>query len=87
MEHKEITQLKRVRLAHKKTLTDTAAAIGIDAGNLSRIENGQVPEPATAEKIVRYFRSLPPVFDDQNRMVVISELQILYPDKYGRAEA
>lgn len=39
--------IRKVRKAQKRTLEDLAAAIGTDAGNLSRIEHGkqQITEP------------------------------------------
>jgi transcriptional regulator with XRE-family HTH domain len=66
--------LNPVKAARKKrgqTLTQVAAAIGTDAGNLSRIENGkQRPSLEMAEKLAQHFG------------YEISEIQILYPQRF-----
>jgi transcriptional regulator with XRE-family HTH domain len=63
--------LKAARLKCSQTLTQVAEAVGTDAGNLSRIENGkQRPSPDMAEKLARHFG------------YAITEIQILYPERF-----
>ena len=48
--------LKRARLAHGLTLEQVATAVGIDTGNLSRIERGaQVPSVARTARLAKFF--------------------------------
>ncbi|MCM8595156.1 helix-turn-helix transcriptional regulator [Accumulibacter sp.] len=63
--------IKAARLKCGQTLTQVAKAIGTDAGNLSRIENGkQRASPDMAEKLARHFG------------YAITEIQILYPERF-----
>ena len=53
------------------SLVEVARLVGIDAGNLSRIERGiQVPALEIAERIAELFRPS------------LSEMQILYPSRF-----
>lgn len=62
--------LKQARLKKEQTLQFVANAVGIDTGNLSRIERGlQVPSKELAEKLVNHF-------DNE-----VTELQIIYPER------
>ena len=62
--------LKQARLKREQTLQHVANAVGIDTGNLSRIERGlQVPSKELAEKLVKHF-------DNE-----VTETQIIYPDR------
>jgi transcriptional regulator with XRE-family HTH domain len=68
--------LKQARLRRNITLNEVSAAIGASTGNLSRIENGlQKARPKLAEKLARYFGH------------EITEIQILYPERYSPADA
>lgn len=69
------TPLKQVRIAKKVTLAEVASAVECHHGHLSRIENGAQCSPELAEKLVKYFGSR-----------VISELKILYPERYMTTE-
>lgn len=70
------TPLKTTRLRRRATLADVAAAVGASTGNLSRIENGlQKARPKLAEKLATYFGH------------EITEIQILYPERYSPADA
>ena len=63
--------VKVARLKCGQTLTQVADAVGTDAGNLSRIENGkQRASPDMAEKLARHFG------------YAITEIQILYPERF-----
>lgn len=54
------------------TLQQVANAVGIDTGNLSRIERGhQVPSKELAEKLVKFF--------DND----VTETQIIYPERFA----
>lgn len=62
--------LKQARLARGLTLEQVASGVGIDTGNLSRIERGlQVPSKELAEAPVKYF-------DNE-----VNETQIIYPER------
>jgi transcriptional regulator with XRE-family HTH domain len=51
-----ISPLKKARLSREQTLQFVADAVGIDTGNLSRIERGiQVPSKDLTEKLAQYF--------------------------------
>ncbi len=66
--------LKTVRLKRGQTLTEVAVAVGTDAGNMSRIENGkQKASPDMAEKLCKHFGG------------EITEIQILYPERFATA--
>ncbi len=68
--------LKQARLRRNATLTEVSLAVGTDNGNLSRIENGlQKARPKLAEKLAHYFGH------------EITEIQILYPERYSPADA
>lgn len=59
----------------KQTLADVSRAIGIDPANLSRIETKKQPaSPELAERLTKHYGS------------GISELEILYPDRFGEGE-
>ena len=64
--------LKQVRLKREKTLQEVANAVGIDTGNLSRIERGlQVPSKDLTEKLAKFF-------DNE-----VTETQIIYPERFA----
>lgn len=64
--------LKQARLKLKLTLQQVANAVGIDTGNLSRIERGlQVPSKELAERLVKFF-------DNE-----VTETQIIYPERFS----
>jgi len=68
--------LKAVRTKRGQTLTEVALAVGTDAGNMSRIENGkQKASAAMAAKLAKHFGH------------EITELQILYPERYTSTAA
>ena len=63
--------LRQVREGKGQTIVEVCHAIGIDPGNLSRIENGkQKPSTEVAEKLANYFGK------------EITEMQILYPERF-----
>lgn len=67
----QATPLKAMRKARSQTLEVVAAAVGTDAGNLSRIENNkQKASPEMAEKLAKHFG------------YAITEIQILYPERF-----
>ena len=67
--------LKLARLSREQTLHQVAEALGIDTGNLSRIERGtQVPSKELAEKLANYFGN------------GLTEMQIIYPERYVEPE-
>ena len=67
----QATPLKAMRKARNQTLEAVAAAVGTDAGNLSRIENSkQKASPELAEKLAKHFG------------YAITEIQILYPERF-----
>ena len=64
--------IKTIRLKRGQTLTQVARAIGTDAGNLSRVENGkQKPSPRMAARLAQHFG------------YEITEIQILYPERFA----
>lgn len=64
--------LKQARLMRQLTLQQVADAVGIDTGNLSRIERGlQVPSKDLAERLVRHYGG------------EITETQIIYPERFA----
>lgn len=68
------TPLRKMRVEKKLTISEVAIATQLDVGNLSRIERGiQAPSLETAEKLAQYFNGK------------ISEMQILYPQRYMSA--
>lgn len=67
-----ITPLRAIRCSKKLRLIDVARAVGIDTGNLSRIERGvQKPSLLLAESLSCFFDGS------------INELQILYPERFN----
>jgi transcriptional regulator with XRE-family HTH domain len=63
--------LRILRKSQGKTLSEVALAIHLDVGNLSRIERGlQVASLDVAERLAVFFQGQ------------ISELEILYPQRY-----
>lgn len=67
--------LRNARLKREKTLQEVATAVGIDTGNLSRIERGeQIPNKDLAEKLVNYYGN------------EVSELQIIYPERFASGD-
>lgn len=69
------TPLRKMRVENGLTISEVAMATKIDVGNLSRIERGiQVTSLETAEKLVRFFGGK------------LSEMQILYPQRYTKAD-
>lgn len=68
------TPLQIVRKKLKFTLHDVAVPVGLDPGNLSRIERRkQGVTPDVAEKLSRFYKE---------KGGDISELEILYPERY-----
>ncbi|MBS0967732.1 XRE family transcriptional regulator [Chimaeribacter arupi] len=68
------TPLRKMRVEKGLTISEVAIATQIDVGNLSRIERGiQVTSLETAEKLSKFFKGK------------ISEMQILYPQRYMTA--
>jgi len=66
------TPLRKARQEIGRTLKEVAEAVGTDPGNLSRIERGsQLATVEMAEKLAKYYGGR------------ITELQILYPARYG----
>ena len=69
------TPLRQARERRNLTIQQVAAAVGIDTGNLSRIERGlQVPSKELTEKLAKYFGG------------EITELQIIYPERFAAGE-
>lgn len=70
------TPLRQWRTQRRLTLTEVASAVGIDTGNLSRIELGkQKASTALAAKLAERFKGQ------------ITEMQILYPKRYVQPAA
>jgi transcriptional regulator with XRE-family HTH domain len=68
--------IKTLRLKRGQTLAHVAQAIGTDAGNLSRVENGkQKPSTWMAARLARHFG------------YEITEIQILYPERFADSHA
>lgn len=66
------TPLRQARESRNLTIQQVAAAVGINSGNLSRIERGrQVPSKDLTEKLSRYF-------DNE-----VTETQIIYPERFA----
>lgn len=64
--------LKKARLKREQTLQEVADAVGIDTGNLSRIERGlQVPSKELAEKLAKHFDNS------------VTETEIFYPERFA----
>lgn len=65
------TPLRLVRKRREMTIVQVAMAVGLDPGNLSRIERGcQTPSKDVAEKLANFFGN------------EITEIHILYPERY-----
>lgn len=68
--------LRQAREAKGQTIVEVSRAVGTDPGNLSRIENGkQRASTEIAERLAKHFAP------------DISEMQILYPERYISAPA
>ncbi len=64
--------LRKARLRRGLALRTVGRSVGLDAGSLSRIENGlQKARPKLAERLACYFGH------------ELSEIQILYPERYN----
>jgi len=69
------TPLRRVRERRGETIQQVALAVGVDSGNLSRIERGvQVPGRSLTEKLANYFGN------------EVTETQIIYPERFTEPE-
>ena len=69
------TPLLQARERRNLTIQQVAAAVGIDSGNLSRIERGiQVPSKDLTEKLAQYFNG------------EVTETQIIYPERFAAGE-
>lgn len=69
------TPLRRAREQSGETIQQVAAAVGVDSGNLSRIERGvQVPGRELTEKLAKYF---------DNK---VTETQIIYPERFAEPD-
>ncbi|MBD2797701.1 helix-turn-helix transcriptional regulator [Xenorhabdus sp. 18] len=65
------TPLRKIRLKNNFTITEVAAAVNCDVGNLSRLERGiQAPSLEMAEKLSQFYKGM------------IDEMQILYPQRF-----
>jgi putative transcriptional regulator len=68
------TPLRRMRESAGKTIVEVGRSVGVDPGNLSRIENGkQKASTELAEKLAKFFEGS------------ITELEILYPERFETA--
>lgn len=66
--------IREIRKRKGQTLAQVAEAVGTDAGNMSRIENGrQKASLAMAAKLASHFD------------YEITEMQILYPERFQDA--
>ena len=65
------TPLSKLRRSVGVTLTEVSAAIDLNTGNISRLENGlNRASPETAAKLVAYFKG------------AINELHLIYPERF-----
>jgi transcriptional regulator with XRE-family HTH domain len=63
--------LRQIRERKGQTIVEVSRAVSIDPGNLSRVENGkQKASTELAEKLAQHFGN------------EISEMEILYPDRF-----
>lgn len=70
------TPLRIAREGRGLTILKVAGELGLDPGNLSRIERGaQVPSLDVAEQLAKFFDGK------------VTEMQILYPKRYLQATA
>lgn len=68
------TPLRRARERCGLTIQQLASSVGIDPGNLSRIERGiQVPGRDLAQRLSRHFDG------------ALTEMEIIYPERYADA--
>lgn len=68
--------LRRARELAGKTIVEVGRSVGVDPGNLSRIENGkQKASTELAEKLAKYFDG------------GITEIEILYPERFNVSPA
>lgn len=67
-------KLREARKRRKLTLQQVGQAVGIDVGNLSRIERGQqVPTPALAGRLYEFYEgqvNWPDIFHVEYRSIV-----------------
>lgn len=67
-----ISPLRQARENRSLTIQQVATAVGIDSGNLSRIERGrQVPSKELTEKLAKFFNN------------EVTETQIIYPERFA----
>jgi transcriptional regulator with XRE-family HTH domain len=67
----EQTPLRKIRRFRGMSQMQVAARVGINQSHFSKIERGDVkPTPEVAEKLARFFGH------------AITELEILYPERY-----
>ena len=67
-----ITPLRQARERRDLTIQQVASAVGIDSGNLSRIERGiQVPSKDLTTKLAKYFEG------------EVTETQIIFPERFA----
>ena len=67
------TPLRAARKARGETLQQVGAAVGIDTGNLSRIERGlSAPSLALTERLVKHFSG------------AVTAVEILWPEQERR---
>jgi transcriptional regulator with XRE-family HTH domain len=67
-----MTPLKHIRKSRGMTAAGVAAALSMDQGHYTKIENGASTSAATAAKIAAYFAP------------AITEIHVLYPDRFPR---
>jgi transcriptional regulator with XRE-family HTH domain len=67
----DVSPIRQVRKQRGQTIEQVAAAVGTDAGNMSRIERlMQRPSLEMAEKLAKHFG------------YAITEMEILYPKRF-----
>lgn len=70
-----MSPLRRARTSRSKTLAEVGREVGIDPGNLSRIERGeQMPSKEVLAAIVEYFTG------------EITEAHVLFPERFPAPE-
>lgn len=70
-----MTPLRAARIKAGKTIAEVAHLVGVDQGNLSRIERGeQNAGKDLAEKLARYYGN------------EVTEIQIIYPERYTKQQ-
>lgn len=71
MSLKAETPLGKLLRAVGLTTTDVSSVIGLNTGNISRLENGiNRPSPETAEKLSAFFRG------------ALTEIHLIYPERF-----